>query len=180
MTYFIGIDLGTTNSAISSYDGENVKVWKSSDGFDVTPSAIFVDKRGNKYVGSRAYQMTASDPDNVAVRFKRMMGTSTMVSIPNLGKELTPEECSAEVLKTLFNYLPDEIRKDPDLATVITVPAAFDQKAKDATLAAANMPRRSNSVGFSCRYEQAAPSHILHRPVKGRFFFGFLSFRAVR
>ena len=139
MTYFIGIDLGTTNSAISSYDGENVKVWKSSDGFDVTPSAIFVDKRGNKYVGSRAYQMTASDPDNVAVRFKRMMGTSTMVSIPNLGKELTPEECSAEVLKTLFNYLPDEIRKDPDLATVITVPAAFDQKAKDATLAAANM-----------------------------------------
>ena len=36
------------------------------------------------------------------------------------------------------------------------------------------MPRCSNSVGFSCRYEQAAPSHILHRPVKGRFFFGKL------
>ena len=31
-----------------------------------------------------------------------------------------------------------------------------------------------NSVGFSCRHEQAAPSHILHRPVKGRFFFGIL------
>ena len=139
MTYFIGIDLGTTNSAISSYDGENIKIWKSSDGNDVTPSAIYVDKRGNKYVGSKAYQMTANEPENVAIRFKRMMGTSTLVSLPNMGKDLTPEECSAEILKTLFNYLPDEVRKDPELATVITVPAAFDQKAKDATLAAANM-----------------------------------------
>ena len=40
--------------------------------------------------------------------------------------------------------------------------------------------RRLNSSGFSCRYEQAAPSHILHRPVKGRFFFGFLRIFTVR
>ena len=139
MTNFIGIDLGTTNSAISSYDGENVKIWKSSDGYDVTPSAIFVDKRGNKYVGKKAYNQMANDPENVAVRFKRMMGTSTMVSVPNFGREWSPEECSAEILKTMFNYLPDEIKNDPELGTVITVPAAFDQKAKDATLAAANM-----------------------------------------
>lgn len=139
MTNFIGIDLGTTNSAISSYDGENVKIWKNSRGYDVTPSAILVDARGNKYVGNDAYEEMVRDPENVAVRFKRMMGTSTMVKIPNLGKDLSPEECSSEILKTMFNYLPDEIRNDPDLGTVITVPAAFDQKAKDATLAAANM-----------------------------------------
>ena len=139
MANFIGIDLGTTNSAISSYDGNTVKIWKSSDGYDVTPSAIYVDKRGNKYIGQKAYARTSVDPENVALRFKRMMGTNTMVSLPNLDKSLSPEECSAEILKTLFNYLPEEIQNDPELGTVITVPAAFDQKAKEATLAAANM-----------------------------------------
>ena len=110
MTNFIGIDLGTTNSAISSYDGESVKIWKSSDGYDVTPSAIFVDKRGNKYAGKKAYNQMANDPENVAVRFKRMMGTSTMVSVPNFGREWSPEECSAEILKTMFNYLKIHVK----------------------------------------------------------------------
>ena len=40
---YIGIDLGTTNSAICSYDGENVRLYKSPDQNDVTPSAIFID-----------------------------------------------------------------------------------------------------------------------------------------
>ena len=102
MANFIGIDLGTTNSAISSYDGNTVKIWKSSDGYDVTPSAIYVDKRGNKYIGQKAYARTSVDPENVALRFKRMMGTNTMVSLPNLDKSLSPEECSAEILKTLL------------------------------------------------------------------------------
>ena len=41
MRHYIGIDLGTTNSAICSYDGTNVRVWKSPEQNDVTPSAIF-------------------------------------------------------------------------------------------------------------------------------------------
>ena len=41
---YIGIDLGTTNSAICSYDGQNIRIWKNPDQNDVTPSAIFVDK----------------------------------------------------------------------------------------------------------------------------------------
>ena len=52
---------------------------------------------------------------------------------------MTPEECSAEVLKALFGYLPEEIRNDPDTGTVITVPAAFNQMQKDATMQAATM-----------------------------------------
>ena len=168
MSHFIGIDLGTTNSAISSYDGENVKIWQSEVGASITPSAIFIDKRKNKYVGDFAYKTIAQDPDNVAVRFKRMMGTSTTINLPNYGKELTPEECSAEILKTLFNYLPDEIQSDPDLGTVITVPAAFDQKAKDATLAAANMA----GIGRVATLQEpvaAVMSVMKNRPEDGTF-----------
>jgi molecular chaperone DnaK len=51
---------------------------------------------------------------------------------------MTPEECSAEVLRTLFGYLPEEIRGDGDTGTVITVPAAFNQMQKDSTMAAAD------------------------------------------
>ena len=60
---YIGIDLGTTNSAICSYDGETVRLYKSPDQNDVTPSAIFIDRRGNKYLGKRAYDSAAKNPD---------------------------------------------------------------------------------------------------------------------
>jgi molecular chaperone DnaK len=134
---YIGIDLGTTNSAISSFDGEVIRLYKSPEQYDVTPSAIFIDKRGNKYVGSRAYNNAARNPDNAATLFKRLMGTSTPIKLPAVNLTLTPEECSAEILRVLFGYLPEEIRGD-DTGTVITVPAAFNQMQKDSTMAAAD------------------------------------------
>ena len=139
MSYYIGIDLGTTNSAICSYDGKETRIWKSPEQNDVTPSAISYDRRGNRLVGQRAYQAAAANPDNAAVFFKRLTGTSTPIHIKALGKDMTPEECSAEILRTLFGYLPEEIRKDPETGTVITVPAAFNQMQRDATTQAANM-----------------------------------------
>lgn len=139
MKTYVGIDLGTTNSAICSFDGENLRVYKSPEQHDVTPSAIFMDKRGNKYVGARAYDKAPSSPDNAATLFKRFMGTSTPVKIPAVNLTLTPEECSAEVLRVLFGYLPEEMRNDPEIGTVITVPAAFNQMQKDATKTAAEM-----------------------------------------
>lgn len=137
MTTYIGIDLGTTNSAICSFDGENVHLFKSPDQTDVTPSAIFVDKRGNRFVGKRAYDNSARSPENAAVLFKRLIGTSTPVKLPAVQITMTPEECSSEVLRTLFGYLPEDVRRDPDVCTVITVPAAFNQMQKDATMEAA-------------------------------------------
>lgn len=136
---YIGIDLGTTNSAICSYDGEAVRLYKSPDQNDVTPSAIFIDRRGNKYLGKRAYDSAAKNPDNAATKFKRMMGTSTPVKLNAVNITMTPEECSAEILKLCFGYLPEEIRNGGASGTVITVPAAFNQMQKDATLAAAEM-----------------------------------------
>jgi molecular chaperone DnaK len=141
---YIGIDLGTTNSAICSYDGENVRLYKSPDQNDVTPSAIFIDRRGNKYLGKRAYDSAAKNPDNAATKFKRMMGTSTPVKLGAVSITMTPEECSAEILKLCFGYLPEEIRNSGQTGTVITVPAAFNQMQKDATLAAAEMAGLGN------------------------------------
>ena len=139
MKQFVGIDLGTTNSAICSYDGSETRIWKSPEQNDVTPSAIYIDRRGNKYVGKRAYDSAPHSPKNAATLFKRVMGTSTPVHLPAVNLTMTPEECSAEVLKVLFGYLPEEIRNDPDTGTVITVPAAFNQMQKDATMQAASM-----------------------------------------
>jgi len=136
---YVGIDLGTTNSAICSFDGEKIQLYKSPEQHDVTPSAIFIDRRGNKYVGSRAYNNAARNPDNAATLFKRLMGTSTPVKLPAVSLTMTPEECSAEVLRALFGYLPEEIRGDGDTGTVITVPAAFSQMQKDSTMSAADM-----------------------------------------
>lgn len=134
---YVGIDLGTTNSAICSYDGESVRLYKSPEQHDVMPSAIFIDKRGNKYVGSRAYNNAARNPDNAATLFKRLMGTSTPIQLSAVNLTMTPEECSSEILRVLFGYLPEEIRNDGTRGTVITVPAAFNQMQKDSTMSAA-------------------------------------------
>ena len=136
MSHYVGIDLGTTNSAICSFDGEAVTIYKSPEQNDVTPSAIFLDKRGNKYLGKRAYDNSARYPDNSAVLFKRMMGTSTPIHLSSVNITMTPEECSAEILKLLYGYLPEEIRNNNSTGTVITVPAAFNQMQKDATMTA--------------------------------------------
>jgi molecular chaperone DnaK len=83
--------------------------------------------------------MAPHSPDNSAILFKRLMGTSTPINLPAVNITMTPEECSAEILKVLFGYLPEEIRNDPDTGTVITVPAVFNQMQKDATMQAASM-----------------------------------------
>lgn len=139
MNYYVGIDLGTTNSVICSYDGENnPKIYKSPEQRLITPSAIYID-RCSRYYGDRAYRMAALDPENTAMGFKRLIGSSTPISFRTAKIKMTPEECSAEILRVLFGYLPEEIRNDPGTGTVITVPAAFNQMQKDATNSAAEM-----------------------------------------
>ena len=144
MKNYIGIDLGTTNSVICSYIGVETRIWKSPDQNDVTPSAIFIDGRGNKYVGTRAYNAAPRNPDNSGILFKRHMGTSTQLKIGN--SSFTPEQCSAEILKSLYGYLPEDIRDMQETGTVITVPAAFNQMQKSATSEAANMAGIGNTA----------------------------------
>ncbi|MDR1137895.1 MAG: Hsp70 family protein [Synergistaceae bacterium] len=139
MKNYIGIDLGTTNSVITSFDGLVARTWKNPELNDITPSAIYIDRRGGKYVGLRAYVMSLREPENAAVLFKRLMGTNTKIRFSAADIAKTPEECSAEILKALFGYLPAEMRDDDETGTVITVPAAFNQMQKTATMEAANM-----------------------------------------
>lgn len=140
MKNFVGIDLGTTNSAICSYDGSEIHIWKTpGEQKDITPSAILYARRGNKYLGSRAYDSAPWQHENAALLFKRLMGTSTPIHLSAAGITMTPEECSAEILKLLYGYLPEEMRTDSEVGTVITVPAAFNQMQKDATMQAANL-----------------------------------------
>ena len=141
MENYIGIDLGTTNSAICTYNKETLqtRVWKSPEMGDVTPSAIYINRNGSQFVGQRAYNTAPRSPDNCATLFKRFMGTTETIALPAVNRTLTPEECSAEILKTLFGYLPEEMRDSSDIGTVITVPAAFNQMQKNATMEAAKM-----------------------------------------
>ena len=147
MKSYIGIDLGTTNSAICSYeirtrqDGRT-RIWKSPrDQNDVTPSAIYIGRRNSTYVGKPAYDSAPRSRDNVAMLFKRFMGTSTPIKLPAVDITMTPEECSSKILRELFGYLSEELREalrsNPELGTVITVPAAFNQMQKNATMEAA-------------------------------------------
>ena len=139
MSNFIGIDLGTTNSALCSYDGVALRILKSREQNDVTPSVIYFDSRIGKLIGHSAYDMEPVYHENCASLFKRRMGEDTPIELPAIDRTLTPEECSAEILKELFSYLPEEIRKSSETGTVVTVPAAFNQMKRNATRQAAEM-----------------------------------------
>ena len=146
MRHYIGIDLGTTNSAICSFDGTQTRVWKSPEQSDVTPSVIYVNKKGHRFFGRKAFEMASGNEKNAAALFKRYLGTSKTYHLADADVDLTPVECSAQLLKVLFGYLSEEIRNDPETVTVITVPAAFNQMKKDATLEAARLAGIGNTA----------------------------------
>ena len=132
---YLGIDLGTSNSAIVGNVDGNLQLFKTSDGTDVLPSVIYVDRRGHRFVGKSAQDRLVSAPGNVASGFKRLMGTNSVFEIA--GNSWTPVDCSAEVLKVLVSQAVAESHIDEIHGTVITIPAAFNQMQSEATLEAA-------------------------------------------
>lgn len=131
-----GIDLGTTNSAIAKCDGDDIRIFKNRDQMEVTPSVVRIEKTGRIIVGRRAYQLLLTDPDNVASEFKRLMGQNDFKLFSAVSKKLSPEELSAEVLKSLIDDVRLQTSENVD-AAVITVPAAFGQLQCEATARAA-------------------------------------------
>ena len=166
MMRYIGIDLGTTNSVIATFDGTDTRVWKSPEQNDVTPSAIYVDKHGHRFFGRRAYEMAPADEKNAVTLFKRYLGTSIKFTIENTGETLTPEESGAEILRLLVGYLPKEWQENK--GTVITVPAAFNQVKKDATMKAAELARLGN-VALMQEPVAAVMSVMKRQPIDGVF-----------
>lgn len=135
-----GIDLGTTNSAISRMEKGSVEIIKALPDRkkETTPSCVSFRNNGSILVGDPAYanyrseslkSLSGSKPLNSFVEFKRTMGTDKRFSVSNVNKEFSSEELSAEVLKRLKEYVQDENIN----AAVITVPAAFKNNQIDAT-----------------------------------------------
>ena len=132
-----GIDLGTTNSAISRMDNGEVRIIKAGGNDDTMPSCIAYNKKG-MLAGKKAFAAYRSEQEerlskdimpNAFIEFKRTMGTDKRYYSSNAGTEFSSEELSSEVLKTLKSFVTD----DSVNAVVITIPAAFKNNQKEAT-----------------------------------------------
>lgn len=134
---YLGIDLGTSNSAVVGHIDGATRLFKTSDGTDVLPSVIYLDKRGHRFIGKSAYDRLLSAPRNVAQGFKRSMGTKNPISFA--GQTWTPVECSAEIIKALVGQAMTEAGNQEVKGVVITTPAAFNQMQSEDTIAAARL-----------------------------------------
>lgn len=134
---YLGIDLGTSNSAVATVRDGRVVVFRTPENTEIMPSVIHTDRRGNRMVGVRAYDQAILSPENVVQRFKRLMGTSSLLRFAASGQDLSPEDASAEILRTLVGFALLEAGESRVSGAVITIPAAFNQLQREATLAAA-------------------------------------------
>ena len=128
MSKIIGIDLGTTNSAVAVLEGTEAKIIPNPEGNRTTPSVVAF-KNGEIQVGDAAKRQAVTNPDTI-ISIKSKMGTSEKVSAG--GKEYTPQEISAMILQNLKAtaeaYLGEKVEK-----AVITVPAYFNDAQRQAT-----------------------------------------------
>ncbi len=148
----IGIDLGTTNSVVSVMEGGEAKVIANLEGNRITPSVVAFTDKGETLVGEPAKRQAVTNPKNTIYSIKRFMGrrhsevlseeksvSYDIVGGPNdyvkvsvKGKEYTPPEISALILRKLKeaaeSYLGHKVNK-----AVITVPAYFNDAQRQAT-----------------------------------------------
>jgi molecular chaperone DnaK len=139
-----GLDLGTTNSALSRMENGEPVIKKTDTLKDTLPSCVYVNKKKVIQVGDTAYNAMKRDKlkamkdfdanaSNSFIEFKRTMGTDKKYYCSNLEKNFTSEELSAEIIKSLKSFITDEALN----TIVITVPAKFTINQKDATIRAA-------------------------------------------
>ena len=141
-----GIDLGTTNSAICRMDGGEPVIKRVDTQKDILPSCVSFTRRKGIKVGETAYNDLRQDKsratkkwtkldENVFIEFKRDMGTDKQSPSSNMGVSYSPEQLSAEVLKTLKSFIGDE----SVTSAVITIPAKFKADQIAATKRAAKL-----------------------------------------
>src|SRR5207344_768734 len=154
MAKLIGIDLGTTNSCVAIMEGGKPKVIENSEGARTTPSVVAYTDDGEILVGAPAKRQAVTNAKNTLYAVKRLIGRRfedaevqkdiklmpfAIVKAPNgdawvraQGKDLAPQQVSAEVLrkmkKTAEDYLGHEVTE-----AVITVPAYFNDSQRQAT-----------------------------------------------
>lgn len=129
METIVGIDLGTTNSAISVLVEGNADIIEI-DGAPSMPSCVGIDAAGNLLVGRSALNQYVAAPESTVLSIKRSMGEDKKVSLGD--KEFTPEEISSLILRKLKDCAKQHLGKDIEKA-VITVPAYFNDRQRKAT-----------------------------------------------
>jgi molecular chaperone DnaK len=130
MARAVGIDLGTTNSAVSVLEGGEPTVIANAEGFRTTPSIVAFTKDGEVLVGETAKRQAVTNVDRTIASVKRHMGTDWTFSVDD--KKYTPQEISARILAKLKRdaetYLGEAVTD-----AVITVPAYFNDAERQAT-----------------------------------------------
>ena len=131
MAKIIGIDLGTTNSAVAVMEGGSPVIIPNSEGNRTTPSVVAFSKDGERLVGETAKRQAITNPDRTISSIKREMGSDFKTTEID-GKKYSPEEISAMILQKLKSdaekYLNDTVTN-----AVITVPAYFTDAQRQAT-----------------------------------------------
>jgi molecular chaperone DnaK len=130
MARAVGIDLGTTNSAVSVLEGGEPTVISNAEGFRTTPSIVAFTKDGDVLVGETAKRQAVTNVDRTIASVKRHMGTDWSFKVDE--KNYTPQELSARILAKLKRdaetYLGESVTD-----AVITVPAYFNDAERQAT-----------------------------------------------
>jgi molecular chaperone DnaK len=130
MSKAVGIDLGTTNSVVSTLEAGEPTVIPNAEGARTTPSVVAFSKTGEVLVGEVAKRQAITNPDRTIRSVKRHMGTKWAIDID--GKDYTAQEISARILGKLKRdaeaYLGDSVTQ-----AVVTVPAYFDDAQRQAT-----------------------------------------------
>jgi molecular chaperone DnaK len=130
MARAVGIDLGTTNSAVSVLEGGEPTVIVNAEGFRTTPSIVAFTKDGEVLVGETAKRQAVTNVDRTIASVKRHMGTDWKFKVDD--KNYTPQEISARILSKLKRdaetYLGESVTD-----AVITVPAYFNDAERQAT-----------------------------------------------
>ncbi len=127
----VGIDLGTTNSAVAIWRDGGAKLIPNSLGSVLTPSAVSLDEDGQILVGLAARERQVSHPSRTATAFKRLMGSERTVSL-GPDRAFRAEELSALVLRAL-KADAEAFLNEPVTEAVITVPAYFNDHQRRAT-----------------------------------------------
>ena len=126
----IGIDLGTTNSAMAVMEGGKAQIITNAEGGRTTPSVVAITKEGEIMVGEVAKRQAISNPDRTIRSIKRHMGENYKVTID--GKDYTPQDISAMILRKMKTdaeaYLGEKVED-----AVITAPAYFNDAQRQAT-----------------------------------------------
>lgn len=129
MSKIIGIDLGTTNSAVAVLEGGEAKIITNPEGNRTTPSVVSF-KNGEIQVGEVAKRQAVTNPNTIS-SIKRHMGEAGY-KVDIEGKQYTPQEISAMILQYIKGFAEDYLGEKVDKA-VITVPAYFNDAQRQAT-----------------------------------------------